>query len=81
MKYGFPQPAWLANLSIIGDNGLLYEAGQLFASYPHLWINLWIKETASDMDFLGIMKSFLNIFNRLDKEASDRKSTRLNSSH
>lgn len=70
MGHRFPQSAFLMNPSMIGDNGPLYKAGQPFTPYPHLWINLWIIETASDTDFQGIVKRFFNIFNTLYKEAS-----------
>lgn len=70
MRRRFPQSTFLMNLSIIGGNGPLYKAGQPFTPYPHLWINLWIRETASDTDFQGIVKRLFNVFNMLDKEAS-----------
>lgn len=70
MGYRFPQSVYLMNPSIVGPNGPLYKAEQSVTPYPHLWINLWIRETASDTDFQGMVQRFFSIFNMLDKEAS-----------
>src|SRR5574337_296654 len=70
MEYGFPQRSCLWNQLLAGDNRPLFKAGQPFTPYPHLWISLWIIETASGSDSPGIVKRFINIFNKLHKEAS-----------
>lgn len=70
IRSGFPQQHVFAGLAVVSHEGGHIATGLAFSPYPHLWITLWITESASGKAYSMVARKFLCKFTQLEEEAS-----------